>query len=99
MEQIRRAKAHVQRSGYRQKLEKICNASADKVEAAIACVGERGTLRDVLRSAECDADLKEALTELQIFTSDVVGSDGARAQLRHEQDGFNLKFGILLRYL
>lgn len=93
MEQIRRAEAHVTRVGYKQKLERICNASAEKIEAAIACVGEGGTLRDVLRSVDCDKDLKEALSEPRIFTSDVVGSDGARAQLRHEQNGFSLKFG------
>ena len=39
------------------------------------------------------ADLKAALAELQIFTTDVVGSDGARAKLRHEQSGFILAFG------
>ena len=93
MEQIRRAKAHVTRAGYKQKLERICNASAEKIEAAMACVGEKAAVRDVLRSAECDADLKEALAELQIFTTDVVGSDGARARLRHEQNGFCLVFG------
>ena len=80
MEQIRRAKAHVQRSGYHQKLEKICNASSDQVEAAMSYVGERGTVRDVLRSADCDPDLKEALAELMVFTTEVVGSDGARAE-------------------
>ena len=67
MEQIRRAKLHVLRNGYQQKLERICNASADKVEAAIRCVGEKGAVRDVLRSADCDSDLKEALAELMVF--------------------------------
>eukprot|EP00973_Karenia_brevis_P003060 419300-Karenia_brevis.AAC.1 len=28
-----------------------------------------------------------------VFTTEVVGSDGARAQLRHEQNGYVLKFG------
>ena len=93
MEQIRRARAHVRRSGYQTKLEKICSASADKIEAAIRCVGENGTVRDVLRSGECDADLKEAFAELMVFTTEVVGSDGARAKLRHEQSGFCLMFG------
>ena len=77
MEQIRRAKAHVQRRGCHQKLEKICNASADKVEAAMCCGGDNGTVRDVLRSSDCDPDLKEALADLMVFTTEVVGSDGA----------------------
>ena len=93
MEQVRRAKAHVQRSGYRKKLDLICNASAEKVEAAIAAVGERGSLRDVLRSSECDPGLKEAIADLMIFTSDVIGTDGARSKLRYEQNGLGLEFG------
>ena len=56
-------------------------------------VGENGTVRDVLRCADCDPDLKEALAELMVFTTDVVGSDGARSRLRHEQTGFGLAFG------
>ena len=90
---MRRAKAHVLRKGWEKKLERICNASAEKIEAAIAGLGENATIRDVLRSGNCDSDLKEALAELQIFTSEVVGSDGARAKLRHEQSGFLLAFG------
>ena len=81
------------RKGWQQKLERICNASAEKIEAAIASVGENATIRDVLRSGDCDSELKEALAELQIFTTEVVGSDGARAKLRHEQSGFLLAFG------
>ena len=81
------------RAGYNKKLETICNASAEKVDAAIACVGDNGTLRDVLRAPGVDSDLKEALAELQIFTSDVVGTDGARAKLRHEQNGYTLMIG------
>ena len=80
MEQIRCAKAHVQRHGYRSKLEKICSASTEMIDAAIRCVGPNGTVKDVLRSSECDADLKEALAELMVFTTEVVGSDGARAR-------------------
>ena len=50
-------------------------------------------MRDVLRSADCDADLKEALAELMVFTTEVVGSDSARAKLRHEQNGVGLMLG------
>ena len=99
MEQIRRAKAHVLRVGYKKKLETICNASPQKVDAAIACVGDHGTLRDVLRAPGVDSDLKEALAELQIFTSDVVGTDGARAKLRHEQNNATLRWVALFQIL
>ena len=56
-------------------------------------MGEGGTIRDVLRSNACEPELKEALAELMVFTTDVVGTDGARARLRHEQNGFCLSFG------
>ena len=77
MERIRLARAHVQRIGYQKKLETICNASEQKVEAAMCCVGESGSVRDVLRSADCDPELTEALADC---TSEVVGSDGVRGQ-------------------
>jgi len=93
MEQIRLARAHVRRSGYHAKLERICNATPEMVDAAMRHVGERGSVRDVLRSSSCDPLLKEALSELMVFTTEVVGSDGARARLRHEQNGFGLAFG------
>ena len=53
----------------------------------------RASVRDVLQSPDCDPLLKEALSELMVFTTEVVGSDGARARLRHEQNGFGLAFG------
>ena len=93
MEQIRRAKAHVKRSGYHEKLEKICSATAEQIETAMRFVGENGSIRDVLRSPESDPGLKEALAELMVFTTEVVGTDGARAKLRHEQNGYGLAFG------
>jgi len=93
MEQIRLARAHVRRSGYHSKLERICSATPEMVDAAMRHVGEHGSVRDVLQSSSCDPLLKEALSELMVFTTEVVGSDGARARLRHEQNGYGLAFG------
>ena len=93
MAQIRSARAHVRREGYKSKLNMICNATSEKIEAVIQSMGKDVKIRDVLRSKACDPDLKEALSELQVFTSQVVGSDGARAKLRHEQNGYALMFG------
>ena len=93
MEQIRLAKAHVRRSGYHYKLERICNASSDMIAAAIDCVGENASIRRVLLSPQCDPLLKEALSELRVFSTDVVSSDRVRARLRHEQNGHGLAFG------
>ena len=62
-------------------LQRLAQERCLKAEAptTLACVGEHGTLRDVLRSVDCDADLKEPMAELMVFTTEVVGSDGAGA--------------------
>ena len=93
MEQVRKAKAHVIRRGFRERLECICRASAEKIDAAIQSIGERASVKDVLRAGDIDPDVKAALSELMMFTSEVIGSDGARARLRHEQNGYALMFG------
>ena len=71
----------------------ITQASADKIDAAISSLGANASVREVLRAPEVDADVKASLTELMVFTSGVLGSDGARARLRHEQNGYALMFG------
>ena len=93
MEQIKRARAHVVRAGFHERLERVCGASADKIDAAICSLGANATVKDVLRAPGVDKDVKDALAELMVFTSDVLGSDGARARLRHEQNGYALMFG------
>ena len=93
MEQIRKAKGHVLRPGFHERLERICGASADKIDAAICSLGAGASVKDVVRSADVDPDVKAALSELMVFTTDVLGSDGARARLRHEQNGYALMFG------
>ena len=93
MELIKRARAHVVRAGFQERLERVCGASADKIDAAICSLGANATVKDVLRAPDVDRDVKDALAELMVFTSDVLGSDGARARLRHEQNGYALMFG------
>ncbi len=93
MEQIRKARGHVRRSGFGERLERVCNASAEKIDATMHTLGAEASIKDVLRSPSADPDVKSALLELMIFTSEVIGSDGARARLRHEQNGFGLMFG------
>ena len=75
MEQIRRARGHVCRAGFKGRLEKTCAASADKIDVAMQSLGPSSSVKDVLRMPSVDRDVKDALTELMVFTSDVVGSD------------------------
>ncbi|CAK0803316.1 unnamed protein product [Prorocentrum cordatum] len=93
IEQIRRARGHVHRTGFQERLEKICAASTEKLDAAVQSLGPNASLKDAMRSPAVDQDVKDALSELMVFTSEVLGSDGARAKLRHEQNGFALMFG------
>ena len=77
MEQIRKAKGHVMRTGFRERLETICGASWQKIDAAIVSLGPGASIKDVLLSAQVDPDVKAALSELMVFTTDICGSDGA----------------------
>ena len=93
MEQIRKARWRVIRAGFLERLERIYAASSEKIDAAIQSLGPSASVKDVLRAPGVDQDVKDALSELMVFTSDVIGSDGARARLRHEQNGYALMFG------
>ena len=75
MEQIRKARGHVLRTGFHEKLECICSATAEKIEAAIQSLGEGAKLKQVLTSPAVDKDVKSSLSELMVFTSEVLGSD------------------------
>ena len=57
----------------------MCGASADKIDAAIRSLGANATVKDVLRATGVDKGVKDALAELMVFTSDVLGADGAPA--------------------
>eukprot|EP00973_Karenia_brevis_P083709 11614283-Karenia_brevis.AAC.1 len=56
MEQIRRAKGHVLRTGYHERLERVCGCSADKIDAAICSVGAGASVKDVVRAENVDPD-------------------------------------------
>ena len=56
-------------------------------------LGPGASIKDVLLSSQVDPDVKAALSELMVFTTDICGSDGARVRLRHEQNGYTLMFG------
>ena len=65
----------------------------------MAALGENANLGDVMRSSVVDANIRDALSQLLFFSSEVVGTDGARQQLRHEQNGAMLMLlGILKGY-
>ena len=93
MELVRSASGHVRRRKFKESLRVIMDCTSDKLSDAVCLLGEKAGLADVMRSARVDAGVKEALSELMFFSSEVVGSDGARQQLRHEQNGAMLLRG------
>ena len=50
MEQIRKARAHVSRPGFHESCERICQASVERLDAAMHSLGGAASIRDVLRA-------------------------------------------------
>ena len=96
MEMVRLASAHVKRKKFKQSLQAVLQCTSERLRAAVAALGENANLGDVMRSSVVDANIRDALSQLLFFSSEVVGTDGARQQLRHEQNGAMLMLlGIL----
>jgi hypothetical protein len=93
MELVRRAGAHVRRKGFKASVSMVCSATSCELAHAFEELGEKAGFNEVIRSRKTPASVKEAVSNLLFFSSEVVGSDGARQQLRHEQMGDMLRFG------
>ncbi|CAK0851590.1 unnamed protein product, partial [Prorocentrum cordatum] len=93
MELTRRAGAHVRRRGFQTSVNLVCQATGTQLRSAFDSMGDRAGFRECLLSDNAPASLREAVRNLLFFSSDVVGSEGARQQLRHEQMGDMLRFG------
>ena len=87
MEMVRLASGHVRRKKFKDSLRAVLDCTSAKLSTALRELGDHATMGDVMRSAKADTRLRDAISQLLFFSSDVVGSDGARQQLRHEQNG------------
>eukprot|EP00435_Cladocopium_sp_Y103_P023726 s4406_g5.t1 len=87
MEMVRLASAHVKRTKFKQSLHAVLQCTSDRLRAAVTALGDNANLGDVMRSSVVDTNIRDALSQLLFFSSEVVGADGARQQLRHEQNG------------
>ena len=99
MEIVRRATPHVRRRGWQASLKVICDASAMKIWECMKSVNDKAGLGDIIRNKSVHSDLRHALQEMMYFTSEVIGTDGARQKLRHEQMGDMLRFGAVGGFL
>ncbi len=98
MELVRRAGAHVRRPGFQGSLTLINKTTADSIQEASMTLGDKAGFRDALRG-NAPESLKRALSDVLLFSAEVVGSDGARQRLRHEQMGDMLRFGPIGGFL
>ena len=99
MELVRRVGTHVRRKGFSASVKLVCECTADKLEPLITELSDKSGFTDMLRSTKVPSSIKEAVAGLLFFSSEVVGSDGARQSLRHEQGGGMLRFGGLGGFL
>jgi len=95
MELVRRANAYVRRKGFQADVALLRQTTADVLGKAFLELGPRAGVREALRAPGSPLVLKTALSNLLLFSGEVVGTDGARQQLRHEQMGGILRFGGL----
>ena len=81
---------YAHRAGFHERLGRICAPSTEKLDAATQSLGPNAPLKDALRPPAADQDVNDALSDITAFTSEVLGSDGARARAnsRHGQSGF-----------
>ena len=93
MELVRRAGAHVRRKGFNASIKIVSSFTADSIFQAVHDLGDKAGLKELCMSRKTDMKLKQAIHDLLIFSCEVIGSDGARQQLRHEQMGDMLRYG------
>ena len=87
MEIVRLASAHVRRKKFKDSLRVVLDCTSAKLSTALRQLGDHATIGDVMRSTTSDNSIRDAISQLLFFSSEVVGTDGARQQLRHEQNG------------
>ena len=83
------ASAHVRRKKFKDSLRVVLDCTSAKLSSALRQLGDNATIGDVMRSATSDNNIRDAISQLLFFSAEVVGTDGARQQLRHEQEWGN----------
>ena len=92
MEMVRLASAHVKRKKFKESLKTVLQCTSDRLSRAMLSLGEYATIADVMRSSIVDERIRDAISQLLFFSAEVIGTDGARQQLRHEQNGAMLMY-------
>ena len=83
----------MQRRGFSEHCRIIAGVEPEMLLKAIALKGEKADLREVMRDPAVDAKLKQALGDVMITTSDIIGMEGHRSQIRHRGHAAGWHYG------
>ena len=83
----------MQRRGFSEHCRIIAGVEPEMLLKAIALKGEKADLREVMRDPAVDAKLKQALGDVMITTSDIIGMEGYRSQIRHRGHAAGWHYG------
>ena len=92
LETLRATNIMVNRRGFGQDLKVIADTKADMLSSAMKAIGTENNA-NVLRMKEIPGPLRQAMRNVFLMTGHVVGTDGARIMLRHEQSGMMARYG------
>ena len=73
----------MQRRGFSEHCRIIAGVEPEMLLKAIALKGEKADLREVTRDPAVDAKLKQALGDVMITTSDIIGMEGPPSPSPH----------------
>lgn len=79
---MRTSKAYVKRSGFGRHCSVIASVTSEHLLKAMALHGEKADIRELLRSPDVDVPLKRALGSVLQASSNVLGTEGHRSQIR-----------------
>ena len=79
---MRASKAYVKRSGFGRHCSVIASVTSEHLLKAMALHGEKADIRELLRSPDVDVPLKRALGSVLQASSNVLGTEGHRSQIR-----------------
>ena len=99
MELVKKASLFVRRKGFQVNLRLVAETTSAAIRAVIEQLGPQAGMRDIIAHSGTDPSLKQALSDLLIFSGDVVGTDGSRQLKRHEIQGTILRYGPLGAFL
>ena len=91
MEMVRLASEHMRRKKFKQSSRAVTQCTSESLGRAMQLLGEGANFKDILRSRTVNDAVGDAVQQLMLFSAEVLGADGARQQLRHEQNGAMLR--------